>query len=271
MTRNAIDATFSQTRAEGRPALMPYITVGFPDLESTADIAVTTLEAGADMLELGVPFSDPLMDGPAIQHAQQVALDMGVTPQTCLQVARQISARSSKPFVFMGAYNPILAYGLERFSLDAAEAGASGLIVPDVPLEEQGELRAAAEGAGLHVIQMVAPTSTEARVERACRYASGFIYSMSVSGVTGARSSVVETARPLVERVRRCTDVPIAVGFGIAGPEQAREVAPFADGIAVGSAFITLLRDTPAAGRHRAITAFISSLRDALGSAASPV
>jgi tryptophan synthase alpha chain len=260
---NALDVAFQRARAEGRGVLIPYLTAGFPQREGFVDLAIAILE-GADALEIGIPFSDPLLDGVSIQGSQQRALEAGVTPALCLELARQIHARTDKPLLFMGAYNPIYAYGVAGFCADAARAGLSGLIIPDVPLEEQGELQEGTSGHGLHLIQLMAPTSTETRVRRVCANASGFIYCISVAGVTGARASVAATARPLVERVRCCSDVPVAVGFGIAGPQQAREVIEFADGVIVGSRLIDLLRDTPAEQRIDAARQFIGSLRDAL-------
>lgn len=264
MIENALDVTFQRALSQGRGVLFPYITVGFPNPEESVELGVAALEAGADALELGIPFSDPLMDGPAIQHSQQVALEAGITPRACLEAADAISARTDKPLIFMGAYNPLLAYGLDRFCAEAADSGVAGLIVPDVPLEEQSDLQVAATAAGLHLIQMIAPTSSAARIERASRAASGFIYCISVSGVTGARASVAATARPVVERVRQQTEVPVVVGFGIASPEAAQEVARFADGVAVGSAFITLVRDTADGERSETVRRFIASLAQAL-------
>jgi tryptophan synthase alpha chain len=259
---NALDAAFTAARAEGRAVFVPYLTGGFPQPETYVDLAVAILDAGADALEIGIPFSDPLLDGPSTQRSQQSALDAGVTPVSCLEYAREIHARTRKPLMFMGAYNPVLAYGVARFCMSAAEAGVSALITPDLPFEEQGELLAAAHTAGLHLIQLVAPTSTPERLRRACEAATGFVYCISVSGVTGSRTNVAVTARPLVERVRQVTDVPVAVGFGIGNPATAAEVATFADGVIVGSALI----DTVAAPGDvtEAGTRFIRSLAGAI-------
>ena len=238
MGSNELDVAFAAARSEGRAVLVPYLTGGFPRPAEYVDLAVGLLEAGANALEIGIPFSDPLLDGPSIQRSQQRALEAGVTPRQCLEFARDIHASAPQPLMFMGAYNPMLAYGLSRFCMAAAEAGITALIVPDLPFEEQDELLAAARSAGLHLIQLVAPTSTPERLRRVCAVASGFVYCISVSGVTGARQNVASTARPLVERVRALTDVPVAVGFGIGDPDTAREVASFADGVIVGSALI---------------------------------
>jgi tryptophan synthase alpha chain len=243
MTRNEMDATFERLRKENRGALILYLTAGYPDPARFVDLAVTVLEAGADALEIGIPFSDPLLDGPAIQRSQQAALDAGITPAQCVRFAEEIHRRSPKPLLFMGAYNPMLAYGLDRLCRAADRAGVTGIIVPDLPFEEQSDLLRAAGDNNIHVVEMAAPTSSPARMARVCASASGFIYCISVTGVTGARSSVTDTARPLVKRVRACTDLPVAVGFGIAGPEQASEVATFADGVIVGSALINIVSE----------------------------
>jgi tryptophan synthase alpha chain len=263
-TRNALDGAFAHRRNTREGVLIPYLTGGFPQPQEYVDLAIAILEAGADMLEIGIPFSDPLLDGVAIQQSQQEALDAGVTPASCFEFARQIRLRSDKPLLFMGAFNPILAHGVDEFCRAAAGAGVQGLIVPDLPLEEQDELRAATEANGLHLIQVVAPTSTPERLRRICAAATGFVYCISVAGVTGARASVADTARPLVERVHTRTDVPVAVGFGIAGPEQAREIAGFAEGVIVGSALINKVREAEDGDRRRVAREFIGSLRAAL-------
>src|SRR5947209_7696793 len=165
---NALDEAFARARQEDRAVLIPYITGGFPDPERFVDLAVAVLQAGADALEIGIPFSDPLLDGPAIQRSQQQALESGVTPRRCLEYAAEIHACSDKPLIFMGAYNPVFAYGPARFCQDAARSGITGLIIPDVPLEEQQELHGAAVTSQIHLIQLVAPTSTPERLKRVC-------------------------------------------------------------------------------------------------------
>jgi tryptophan synthase alpha chain len=261
---NDLDAAFRRGRKEDRGVLIPYLTAGFPDRAGFEDLAVEILEAGADALEIGIPFSDPLLDGISVQGSQQRALEEGITPADCLTLAAAVHRRSDKPLLFMGAYNPIYAYGVERFCRDAADAGLCGLIVPDVPFEEQGELREGTARHALHLIQLVAPTSTDTRLKAVCSRASGFIYCISVAGVTGARAAVAATARPLVERVRRCTGVPVAVGFGISGPEQARAVVDFADGVIVGARLIDLIREARPEDRRAAVRDFIGALRAAI-------
>ncbi len=261
---NRLDEAFTQARDEGRGVLIPYLTAGYPDPDRFVDLAVAVLHAGADALEIGIPFSDPLLDGPSIQQSTQEALDMGITPPLCIEYAKDVHTRSAKPLLFMSPYNPLLAYGVDRFCKDAAGAGVAGLIITDVPLEEQEDLRTATDAHSLHLIQLLAPTSTPERLRQACAAASGFVYCISVAGVTGARAGVAGTARSLVETVRNCTAVPAVVGFGISGPQQAREVATFADGVVVGSALINLLAREPAARRMPAAEAFIQSLAGTL-------
>jgi tryptophan synthase alpha chain len=267
--RNELDGLFERARAERRTVLIPYLTAGFPRPGEYVELAVAVFEAGADALEIGVPFSDPLLDGPAIQHSQQVALDNGTTPADCLRFSREIGSRADRPRLLMGAFNPIAAYGVERFCRQAAESGVSALIIPDLPLEEQQELRAAAEEVHIHLIQLVAPTSSAERLARVCAAASGFVYCISVAGVTGARAHVAEHARPLVERVRTCTDLPVAVGFGISGPDDARQVADFADGVIVGSELISRIAVAEKGASHSVAGEFVRSLRGALGPATS--
>lgn len=264
-SHNSLDETFARARTEGRAVLIPGVTCGYPSREGFVELAAAVLDAGGDILEMGIPFSDPLLDGVSIQGSQQRALDAGTTPRDCLGFARELHGISGKPMVLMGAYNPVLSYGIDRFCRESAEAGVTGLIIPDVPFEEQGELLAATEAHGLHLIQLLAPTSTDTRVERVCARASGFIYCISVAGVTGARSGgVAATAQPLVERVRRYTDVPVVVGFGIAGPEQARIVAEFADGVIVASKVIDVIREAPEDRRIEETRDFVASLRAAI-------
>jgi tryptophan synthase alpha chain len=166
--QNELDELFARARGEGRTVLIPYLTAGFPRPEEYVQLAVAVFEAGADVLEIGVPFSDPLLDGPAIQRSQQVALDNGITPADCLRYSRDIGERAARPRLFMSAFNPIAAFGVDNFCRQAADSGVSALIIPDLPLEEQHELRVAAENVQIHLIQLVAPTSTAERLERVC-------------------------------------------------------------------------------------------------------
>lgn len=222
-----------------RTAFMPYTVMGYPDREAGLETIRQLVDAGADLLELGIPFSDPLADGPTIQAATQQSLENGTTLKDCLQMTRELRAEGiDTPGVMMGYVNPMMAYGLEQFVADAAEAGVDGLIVPDVPPEEADELNALCEKHGLALIQFLAPTSTADRIKLVTKNAKGFIYLVSLTGVTGGRNKVSDTLNTFVDRVREETDTPLAVGFGISNGEQAAEVAQYADGIIVGSALV---------------------------------
>ncbi len=259
---NRIDVKLAETRAAGAPAIAPFLTVGFPDVETSARIGTAALEAGADLLELGIPFSDPLAEGPTIQKSSFHALRQGVNFGVCLQAMRQIRRRNDNaPLLFMGYYNPLLRYGLESAAADAAEAGCDGLIVADLPVEESGPLAEQCVRRGLHLVPMLAPTSADERISQACEHAGGFIYCVSVAGVTGARDSVHGNVRDLVARIRRHTSLPVLVGFGISRPEHVAEVAAFADGVAVGSALIDTIESAGKDEAVEAVSEFVAGLR----------
>jgi tryptophan synthase alpha chain len=255
-------AAFARTRAGGAAALMPYYTLGYPDRAASLDV-IAAVAADSDLLELGVPFSDPLADGPTIQHSTQVSLEQGTTLGGCLEMVRNLRRRGvSTPILLFGYYNPFLAYGLDKLAADAREAGAQGFIVPDLPPEEAGELESAAAGEGLAYIHFLAPTSSARRIETVTSRARGFIYLVSVTGVTGARPSLQTDLSEFIERVRRRTDAPLAVGFGISTPEQAAAIGRMADGVIVGSALINAV--DAAEDKPEAAARFVRSLRDAL-------
>jgi len=228
-------------RTAGHPLLIPYAVGGFPDKESCARILRTYAEAGAGIVEIGVPFSDPLADGPVIQGASVVALRGGIRPADVLDLAAG-PAEQGVPVVLMGYLNTILAYGPPRFFTDCSRKGVAGVVVPDVPVEEAADLQRTARQSGVDVILLAAPTSTEARLERIAAAASGFIYCVSTTGVTGARSSLSVGLPDFVARVRRHTDLPLAVGFGVSTAEQAGEVARYADGVIIGSSLVDMVR-----------------------------
>ncbi len=263
MGLDRINEAFETGRAQGRAALMPYFTLGYPDPDRSEAVLRAIAASGADLIELGVPFSDPPADGPTIQHSTQVALEHGMTVARCLEMtARLRSFGVTQPLLLMGYVNPVLAYGIERYVRDAAASGADGLIVPDLPPEEAGELKDAAARHGLAMIFLVAPTSTPERLAIVAANSTGFLYLVSVAGVTGARQGLPVDLGAFVARCRAATRLPIAVGFGIAGPEQARAVAKLADGVIVGSALIDAMdkADDGATGA----AAFVRSLRVAL-------
>jgi tryptophan synthase alpha chain len=226
---------------EHRPAFMPYFPIGYPSMAASVDVIEALARGGADLIEVGVPFSDPLADGPVIQQATQVALAQGATVAGCLEAVAELRRRGvTIPLVLMGYYNPLLAYGLARLTAAAEAAGASGFIVPDLPPEESQPLSAAlaAGPANLPVIRMLAPTTPPNRVAQIVRGARGFFYLVSVAGVTGARSEMSAGLPAFVARVREHTDLPLCVGFGIGTPAQGRAVGAYADGIIVGSACV---------------------------------
>jgi tryptophan synthase alpha chain len=240
-------------------AVMPYFTLGYPDVDESLRI-VAAIAPFSDLLELGVPFSDPIADGPTIQRSTQRALEQGVDARSCLDGVRRLREEGlNTPILLMGYYNPILAYGERAFVQDAADAGVDGFIIPDLPPEEAAELRAVAEERGLALIYFLAPTSDQSRIELVASEASGFIYMVSVTGVTGARKNLDIDLAQLVAQVRERSKVPVAVGFGISTVKQAAEVADYADGIIVGSALIDAVdrveKDKPdaAAGFVRAL------------------
>ncbi len=263
----AIDRAFARARAEGRLCLIPYVMAGYPDLAGSEALALELARAGADVLELGVPFSDPLADGVTIQHAGQVALQGGMTPGGVLELAETIHRQVATPLVVMGYYNPMLAFGLEHFCEAASLAGVSGLIVPDLPPEEAEPLLAAAHRAGMCLIFLVTPTSTPDRLARVARVVheqdSGFVYCVSLSGVTGARSELPAHLQDFLNRVRAEIHLPLAVGFGISTPAHVAALAGMADGAVIASKLIDILDHAPA-GRGIAETVrYFETLRAA--------
>jgi tryptophan synthase alpha chain len=244
---NAIDACFTRLAEQDRTALMPYLTLGYPALESALTLIPALVAAGADVLELGVPFSDPLADGKVIQATSQRAIENGMTMPIALAQLTELRARIDLPPVVLMTYTNILMHhGFEAFARDAAAAGVSGLIVPDMPLEQSAALRAALEAQGIHFIFMMTPNLAPARIDTIARAARGFIYMVSVTGVTGERSELPDIA-PFVARVRRATQVPLALGFGIGTPEQARALRGQVDGVIIGSALMKRLADPASA------------------------
>ena len=234
-----IDAVFAQTKQRGCAAFMPYHAMGYPDRAKSIDVVEALAQSGADLFEIGIPFSDPLADGPIIQTATYTALMQGTTVADTLAMISELRARGvEQPFCAMTYYNPLLAYGLRRFVEDAAAAGLDGLLVPDLPPEEADELEQYCRELGLATIYFLAPTSTEARIKLVAAKSTGFIYIVSVTGITGVRSELPVDLANFIERVRRFTDLPLAVGFGISTGEQAATVATIADGVIVGSALV---------------------------------
>jgi tryptophan synthase alpha chain len=237
-----IETVFKKAKTK---ALIPYITVGYPDVETTIKVVPLLAKNGADIIELGIPFSDPLADGVTIQRASFQALQNGVTTETCLEIAGQLRQQVDVPLVFMSYYNPLFKYGLDRFCRDCVEAGIDGLIIPDLPPEEGSALEKLAQNNNIDVIYLLAPTSTLERIRLVADHSSGFIYLVSVTGVTGARQELPKNLSRFISRVRKVTDKPLCVGFGIATPEQARQVTKVADGVIIGSRLIQLIKQDP--------------------------
>jgi tryptophan synthase alpha chain len=267
---NRITKAFERAKQEGRGVLIPYLMCGFPSAEQSAELILAAAEGGADIIELGIPFSDPLADGATIQHAGHVALEQGMTINGCMEIARQVAARSNVPLLFMGYYNPILSYGIERFCATANANGISGIIVPDLPAEEAAPLQEEAQRHGLTLIFLVPPTAPNQRIEnivaRTRKGPAGFIYCVSLSGVTGSRKELPSHLRSFIERVRSYTkEIPLAVGFGLSTPEHIAQVTTFVEGAVVGSALVNLIDQNEMGQQVDAVRQYIASLRNHQG------
>ncbi len=257
-----IAATMSRLRAEGRAGLVPFLSVGDPDLATSRDAVLAVAEAGADIIELGVPFSDPIADGPVIQESSQRALKAGSSLPRVLEMVTWLRARTDVPLVLFGYYNPFLRYGDENLARDARSAGADAVLSSDLPPEEAADLVAACRRHDLDRIFLLAPTSNEARMRAVAEVASGFVYMVSVTGVTGARASAPAAGiEQLVMQARAVTGLPIGVGFGISSAEQAAAVARYADLVIVGSALVRRVFEAGPAGAVAAARGFVAELR----------
>ena len=260
-------SAFERARAEGRAALVGYLPAGFPDVQGGIDGLVAMVEAGCDVIEVGLPYSDPVMDGPTIQAAAQQALDRGVRTTDVLRTVEAVAATGT-PTVVMTYWNPVERYGVDRFARDLAAAGGAGLITPDLTPDADPHWPAAADAHGLDKIYLVAPSSTDARIAMTVAACRGFVYATAVMGVTGARATTSDLAGPLVARTRALSqqgaDLPIGVGLGVSNGAQAAEVAAYADGVIVGSAFVRALLDHADDGPAglRALTALTEDLAD---------
>lgn len=271
MASNRIDTRFEALAAGGRKALIPFVTAGYPDPDWTVPILHALVSAGADVLELGVPFSDPTADGPVIQAASEQAIASGVTLRTVLDMVRRFRERDTEtPVVLMGYMNPVERYGSDAFARDAAAVGVDGILMVDCPPEELEPMRASLDAEGIWPICLVAPTTTEARMEAIARQARGYLYYVSFKGITGAdRLDAAGLAAPL-QTLRRHTDLPLAVGFGIKGPDSAAAVAAAAEGVVIGSALIERLdgAGSQAAACER-VEAFLAPIRGAMDNSRS--
>ena len=242
MTQTTTSVAFEKSRADDRAALIGYLPAGFPDVEGSIAALRTMVAAGCDVIEVGLPYSDPVMDGPTIQTAAQQALDGGVRTADVLRTVEAVAATGT-PTVVMTYWNPVVRYGVDRFAIDLANAGGAGLITPDITPDYGAECIAAADAHDLDKIFLVAPSSTDERIAMTTAACRGFVYATAVMGVTGARTTTSELAGPLVARTRATTDLPVGVGLGVSNGAQTAELARYADGVIVGSAFVRTLLD----------------------------
>jgi tryptophan synthase alpha chain len=262
-----ITHAFEQAQKEKRGVLIPYFMCGYPTADQSVNIILAAAQSGADIIELGMPFSDPLADGATIQHAGHIALERGMTIKGCMSIAQQIAAQSDVALILMGYYNPILAYGIERFCIDAKASGVSGIIVPDLPPEEADPLEAAAQQQGITLIFLVPPTTPDERiqniVERTIKSPGGFIYCVSLSGVTGSRAELPAHLQSFITRIRnhtKGTGIPLAVGFGLSKPEHIATVTKYVEGAVVGSALVNLIDQYQEEQQVGAVREYIQSL-----------
>ena len=254
--------SFRRAKAEGRPIIATFLTVGYPETGADDALIAAMVEGGVDVIELGVPFSDPLAEGPTIQKSSQIALEQGITLRDCLECSRKTRARfPGTPIVLMGYYNPVLSYGLDRFGEEAGDAGVDGVIVVDLPLEEAGPLQRVLRTQGIDLIFLLAPTSTVERIRGVAQTGSGFVYCVSVTGVTGARRDLRSDVSEFLDRVKAETDLPLLVGFGISKKEHVDTVFEMADGVAVGSALINLIEQSAPEAREEKVREFVRGLR----------
>jgi len=261
---NRIEQRFEDLKGQGKTAFIPFITAGDPDLAKTEEIIHALEAAGADVLELGIPFSDPVGDGPAIQEASLRALQNEVTPKDILALVARVRATSQLPMLLFTYYNPILAFGLEEFARAAAAAGADGVLCVDLPPEEAEDYKHALDSVGLCTVFLTAPTTTDERLALVGQHCTGFVYYVSQLGVTGERAALADDLSQAVARIKRITGKPVAVGFGISKPEHARDVAKLAEGVVVGSALVRLIAKVGAQADAAALVgAFAKTLVDA--------
>jgi tryptophan synthase alpha chain len=252
---------FRELGKKGEKALVAFITAGDPDLAATEACILEMEKGGADIIELGVPFSDPMADGPTIQKSSERALAAGTTLPKILAMVKSVRRQSRVPIVLMGYFNPVFLYGPGKFAVEAAAAGVDGVLLVDLPPEEAGEFKVAAASAGLDLISLLTPTSDEQRIEKAAGLGSGFIYYVSVTGVTGARASVADSLFEKVAEIRKRVALPVAVGFGISDPAQAGSVARVADGVVVGSAIVKLFEAYQGEELRKRLGAFVAELK----------
>ncbi len=260
-----IAETFTKLKEEDSAAFMPYLVAGDPDLATTLELLKGVSAAGADLIELGVPFSDPMADGPTNQLAAERALKSGTTMPKILDLVKEFRKTSQTPIMLMGYYNPFFHYGLDKFCKDAAEAGVDGLIIPDLQPDDAGELKPHAIPNGIDPVYLIAPTSTPERLALVAKESRGFVYAVSLTGVTGARSKLPPELNDFIDTARISIDLPLCVGFGIGDPTMAREVAKFADGVIVGSAVVKRIAQAAEEGKSpvESVSVFVREMADA--------
>jgi tryptophan synthase alpha chain len=247
----------------GHKALIPYLTIGYPHIEATLKAVPLLIENGADIIELGIPFSDPIADGATIQESSYQALQNGITTVTCLDIAKKLREQTQTPLVFMTYFNPVFNYGLDRFCHACVDSGVDGLIIPDLPPEEGESLECSASESGINLIYLLSPTSTPERIQIVAEKSRGYIYLVSVAGVTGARNDLPDGTSAFISRVRKVAKQPLCVGFGISTPLQAKQISQVADGVIVGSKLIQLMKTDLTLNQLRT---FIRELREAIDS-----
>jgi tryptophan synthase alpha chain len=256
-----LQQTFADLRARKAGGLVTYVTAGDPDMARSKAVVLAIAEAGADVIEIGVPFSDPIADGPVIQRASERALAAGASLSSALDLVAQVRQTIQTPIVLFTYVNPVVRMGTDRFVSRAVEAGVDGVLLLDLPLEEAGPMHKALDAAGLDTILLISPTTTAARLATAAAMGRGFLYAISRLGVTGVRDSVAGTARPVVEQIRAVTDLPVALGFGISRPEHVRDTCTYADAAVVGSALVQVIADAAPGDEARAAGAFVRWLK----------
>lgn len=259
MKTHRIGKTFKKLKSQNKKAFIPYIMAGEPSLEKTKETVLMLEKCGADIVELGVPFTDPLADGPTIQKAAERALRAGVTLRKVIWFVKDLRQSTTIPVVLMTYYNPVFKYGEENFIKDASGAGVDGVIIPDLPPDEAEKLIRLSKKAGLSTIFLLAPTSTEERIKKVARASTGFIYYVSITGITGSKLSPDSSIRESINNIRKVSDKPVAVGFGISTPDEAKTVSGLADGVIVGSAIVKKLYES-----HESAETFIKGLREAI-------
>ncbi len=242
---NRIDQIIKESKKSSKIIISSFLTVGFPNKNKSIEVASKLLKNEVDIIELGMPFSDPIAEGPTIQKTSQIALSQGISVETCIEAAKKVRSSNNRAgIVLMGYFNPILKYGLNNFVKKSSLSGVDGIIIPDLPIEESDQIRIICNKYGIHLIPLIAPTSTPQRIDNICKKASGFIYCVSVKGVTGARKNLdYEGLKLFVTQIRKKTNLPLLIGFGISTSDQVKQISEFADGVIVGSSLLNSMME----------------------------